>query len=296
MYDVFNAFFPLILGGEEGSGGTEIVFLKPLLTLPLLRTKVVLFIMSFEHQELSPRQAKILTAIVKENCETGMPVSSKELVERYSFDLSGATIRNEMQALEKDGFITHPHTSSGRVPTDKGFRYFVNVLMDKVKLSLKEQDRLRREVVKLQMVNTEIGRRLAKLLAENSSQASFALFPDEASTVGLSNILDNPALPPEDAKEIARFFDNIDDYADQMIKDYTGKHAQAVIGKEVKLSKNSDYSMVVSGLALPSGKKGVIGLVGPKSMKYEKNMSLLEYITKLLGGGAAVVLLFVLLR
>ena len=149
----------------------------------------------------------------------------------------------------------------------------------------------------MQIMHAEMGRRLAKLLSEHSQQASFTLFPEEMSTVGLSNILDNPALPAEDAKEIAQFFDNIDQYAEKMMQDYAGTNKPATfIGKELKLSKKSDYSMMVSGLTLPSGKKGVIGLIGPKSMKYEKNLSLMEYIAKLLGGGMGIVLLFVVIR
>ncbi len=248
--------------------------------------------MSFmETSEITQRQAKILAAIVKENCEGGQPVASADLVEKYNFNISSPTIRNEMQALEKMGYIKQPHTSAGRVPTDKGFRYFVNQLMDRVKLTLKEQEHIRHEMGKLQMAHMEMGRRLAKLLSEHSQQASFTLFPDEVSTVGLSNILSNPALPAEDAKEIAKFFDDIDEHAEEMIETYSGKGPEARIGKEITLSKNSDYSMIVSGLKLPSGKKGVIGLIGPKSMKYEKNMSLMEYIAKLLGVGAAVVIL-----
>src|SRR5690349_19582682 len=114
--------------------------------------------------EITQRQAKILAAIVKENCENGQPVASADLVEKYDFHVSSPTIRNEMQALEKLGYITQPHTSAGRVPTDKGFRYFVNQLMDKVRLTMKEQDKLKTELMKLQMVNAEIGRRLAKLV------------------------------------------------------------------------------------------------------------------------------------
>lgn len=244
-----------------------------------------------EENQITPRQAKILAAVVKENCESCQPVGSADLVKKYSFDISAPTIRNEMQELEKMGFLTQPHTSAGRVPTDKGFRYFVNQLMDRVKLTLKEQEHLKKEMLKLQVAHMEIGRRLTKLLSEQSQQASFALFGDEVSTMGISNILDNPALPTEDAKEIARFFDEIDNHAEQMLKDYSAESPKAIIGKEISLSKNSDYSMVVSGLQLPSGKKGVIGLVGPKSMKYEKNMSLVEYIAKLLGGGVAIILL-----
>jgi transcriptional regulator of heat shock response len=250
-----------------------------------------------EISEITPRQAKILAAIVKENCENGLPVASGDLVEKYNFGISSPTIRNEMQALEKMGYISQPHTSAGRVPTDKGFRYFVNQLMDRVKLSVKKQDYLKRELIKLQMAHVEMSRRLAKLLSEYSNQASFAIFPEEVSTVGLSNILNNPALPAEDAKEIAQFFDNIDEHAERIMNDYGGKgKPQTFIGKEIQLSKKSDYSMIVSGLQLPSGKKGVIGLVGPKSMKYEKNLTLMEYIAKLLGGGSAVVLMFLIIR
>ena len=117
------------------------------------------------------------------------------------------------------------------------------------------------------------------------------------SAVGLSNILDGQQLLPEDAKEIARFFDNLDEYADQIITDYGAGQPQTFIGKELVLSKGSDYSMIVSGVQLPSGKKGVIGLVGPKSMKYPKNISLLEYISKILGGGGgAAMLLFIITK
>ena len=246
----------------------------------------------YKNIEISHRQAKILAAIVKENCDTCEPVASADLSQKYSFGVSSPTIRNEMQVLEKMGYIYQPHTSSGRVPTDKGFRFFVNELMDKVKLTLKERESLKKEMLKLQMAHVELGRRLAKLLSDQSQEASFTIFPEEVSTVGISNILNNPALPTEDAKEIAKFFDDIDQYAEKMIADYGDEtQPQAFIGKELSLSKKSDYSMIVSGLTLPSGKKGVIGLVGPKSMKYQKNLNLMEYIAKLLGGGSLLLLI-----
>ena len=247
-----------------------------------------------QNQEITQRQAKVLAAIVKENCESGQPVASADVVEKYNFNVSSPTIRNEMQVLEKQGYIKQPYTSSGRVPTDKGFRYFVNQLMDRVKLTLKEQDKLKTELMKLQLANAEVSRRLAKLLSEHSQQASFVLLPEEISAGGLSNILSNPALPAQDAKEIAEFFDHLDEHAEKMMQDYSSHGPEARIGREITLSKNSDYSMIVSGLKLPSGKKGVIGLVGPKSMKYEKNMTLMEYIAKLLGGGTGVILLMIL--
>ncbi len=246
--------------------------------------------------EISQRQAKILAGIVKINCETGAPVASRDLVSTYDFGLSSATIRNEMAALERMGYIRQPHTSAGRVPTDEGFRYFVNQLMDRVKLTMREQESLRSEILKLQAVNAEVGRRLAKVLASHSAQASFAVFPEEVSSAGISNILDNQSLHPEDAREIAEFFDNLDEYAEQMLAEYGGEQSRTLIGKEFPLAKSSDYSIIVSGLQLPDGKKGVIGLIGPKAMQYPKNITLIEYITKIVGGGGTLILLFTLIR
>ncbi len=246
--------------------------------------------------ELSARQAKILAAIVKLHSETGHPVSSKELVDKGYFDVSGATLRNEMQELEELGLITQPHTSAGRIPTDAGFRYFINQLMHRVKLSMQEQEVLKKEILKLQAVNAEVGRRLTKLLSTHTSQASFAVFPEEVSATGLSNILDNSVLPVEDAREIAEFFDNLDEYAEEMLTTYQSDQPTAFIGKELKLSTHSDHSMIVTSLQLPSGKRGVIGLIGPKGMQYNKNISLMEYISKLMSGGAAVIALTILTR
>jgi len=232
--------------------------------------------------DLSLRQSKILAAVVKEYCDNGEPVASGDLLAKYDFDVSAATIRNEMQELEEKGYLQQPHTSAGRIPSDAGFRFFVNELMHRTKLSLQEQERLRREVVKLSAMNIELGKRLAKLMAEVSSNAAFAVLPGETSASGLSHILNQNQLPAEDVKEIAEFFDNIDNYADDLIEKYKDSDPTTIIGKEIEIGKSKDYSMIVSGLQLPSGKKGVVGLIGPKNMKYEKNFSLMEYISKLI--------------
>ncbi len=77
---------------------------------------------------LDARKAAILKAIVQDYVRGGEPVGSKRLVEDYNLGVSAATVRSEMAALQEAGFITHPHTSAGRVPTDKGYRYFVDAL------------------------------------------------------------------------------------------------------------------------------------------------------------------------
>src|SRR5881409_3552805 len=79
-------------------------------------------------KELGARKAAVLRAIVEEYVRTGEPVGSETIAERYRLGVSSATIRNEMAALEEMGFVTHPHTSAGRIPTDLGYRRFVDSL------------------------------------------------------------------------------------------------------------------------------------------------------------------------
>ncbi len=89
--------------------------------------------------ELTPRQRTILGLVVREYVETASPVSSRVLVKNYGLDVSTATVRNELARLEELGYLTHPHTSAGRTPTDKGYRRFVTRLLGGVELPLQER-------------------------------------------------------------------------------------------------------------------------------------------------------------
>ncbi len=89
--------------------------------------------------ELTPRQQTILGLTVREYVKTATPVGSRALVERYGLPVSSATVRNELAYLEETGHLTHPHTSAGRVPTQEGYRYFVERLLGEVDLPLRER-------------------------------------------------------------------------------------------------------------------------------------------------------------
>jgi len=91
---------------------------------------------------LPPRRQKILAAIIEQYIETGEPVGSKALLSRLSMDVSSATIRNEMAELCREGFISQPHTSAGRVPTQYGYRYYVDNLMQISDLSDTDKRRI----------------------------------------------------------------------------------------------------------------------------------------------------------
>lgn len=89
--------------------------------------------------DLTPRQQTLLAFVVREYVETAKPVGSKLLAEKYRIDASAATIRAELARLEEMGYLTHPHTSAGRLPTDIGYRFFVERLMGEVELPINEQ-------------------------------------------------------------------------------------------------------------------------------------------------------------
>ena len=89
---------------------------------------------------LSERKKKILSAVVDESIKTAEPVGSKALQEKYIQDISSATIRNELMALEEMGFLYQPHTSAGRVPTQEGYKKYVEELMTIKKLTPTESE------------------------------------------------------------------------------------------------------------------------------------------------------------
>ncbi len=236
------------------------------------------------------RQQKILAAIVKEYSESANPVGSKELVDKYHFSESSATIRNEMASLEKAGFIMQPHKSAGRVPTDKGYRYFVNELMRRFELSEKERRALRGELMKLQSAHEQLGKSISGLLAQVSGQAAFALLPNQSSATGLSHIIGDPEFSdPKTMKQVAQVLENIDKLG--LRGEGRGVSAEAIIGAESKLPVPKNLSLVVSNVKMKDGKKGVIGIIGPKRMSYAKNMSLISYLAKLISGTAMLFLI-----
>jgi heat-inducible transcriptional repressor len=95
--------------------------------------------------EQEDRKRKLLQAVIHEFIKTGKPVGSAHVAKNYRLDLSSATLRNVMSELEAEGFLSHPHTSAGRVPTDKAYRFYVDSIMDVQRLAQMEEERLTRE-------------------------------------------------------------------------------------------------------------------------------------------------------
>ncbi len=128
-------------------------------------------------EDLTPRQQAILGLVIREYIATAAPVGSKAIVKAYGLDVSSATVRNEMACLEEFGYLTHPHTSAGRVPTDKGYRYFVERLLGETELPLAERRMIRHQ---FHQVHPEMDQWLklsASVLAQSAQSVAWITAP-----------------------------------------------------------------------------------------------------------------------
>ena len=125
--------------------------------------------------ELDERKVKILVAVIRNYLETGEPVGSRTISKYTDLKLSSATIRNEMADLEEMGYIFQPHTSSGRIPTDKGYRFYVDNLMSEKEREIQEKEDL---IIEKADKLEEVLKQAAKLLAANTNYTALVSTPE----------------------------------------------------------------------------------------------------------------------
>jgi heat-inducible transcriptional repressor len=129
-----------------------------------------------------PRQQRVLRAVVHEYIRTAQPVASDTLVRRYRLGVSSATVRNDLAALEEMGLLTHPHTSAGRIPTQRGYRYFIATLMGQARLERSEQMMVRHQFHQVHLDSDEWLRLAASVLARLSTGAALVTEPHQQRT------------------------------------------------------------------------------------------------------------------
>ena len=130
--------------------------------------------MADENMELDERKVKILDAVIRNYLATGEPVGSRTISKYTDLNLSSATIRNEMADLEELGYIVQPHTSAGRIPSDKGYRFYVDHLMQEKDREVKE---MKDFVIEKTQKMDEVLKKVAKMLANNTNYATIVSAP-----------------------------------------------------------------------------------------------------------------------
>ncbi len=232
------------------------------------------------------RQQKILETIIKEYTDTARPVSSEILVEKYKFNISPATIRAEMKRLEKEGYLCQPYTSAGRVPTDKGYRFFINSLMKNRELAIKEQETLRQNLTSNISAN-RLMPKIVDLLADMSSNLAISGWlgfdESECYKAGIGRLLKEPEFEDSDCfYQIAEALDYLDRNIEELFDIVRDETIGVYIGRENPIKQIRGLSMIISGKRLKSGNRGLIAILGPRRMRYDKNIALIEYIRNLL--------------
>jgi heat-inducible transcriptional repressor len=233
---------------------------------------------------LTERQQQILIGTIEEYVQSADPVGSQELLHAYNLPYSPATIRSEMAELEKQGYLYQPHISAGRIPTDKGYRFFVNYVTKKrlQRMNLAEQKHLEEELLKLRLREKMLARTLAKLLASFSNNLAITglLEEKEFFEAGIKQLLTQPDFQNVDEVcQIAEVLDYLDENIAELTKELQPKKVKTFIGKENLFTESGDCAIVISQCSLPNGEKGIVAILGPKRMEYKKNISLIEQVT-----------------
>lgn len=230
----------------------------------------------------SDRKNKILAVTVSSYIKSGNPVSSQELARH--FGLSSATMRNIMAELEDDGYLLSPHTSAGRVPTDKGYRYYVDFLMGQVQLTPDEKQSILNEYKKRVTTLEDVLEKTSQIIAtltHYTAIVSFSDWDDRFMLAGLSNMIQQPEFA--DKQKLFLIIKLLEEKR-QLLKllDEEISQPKIYIGAEIRgLYMNEECSLIVSPYkkGKKENKKGKIAVLGPRRMSYDQAVSTLEFVS-----------------
>jgi transcriptional regulator of heat shock response len=229
------------------------------------------------------RRRAILTAAINRYIKDAAPVSSLDIA--AEFDLSPATIRNIFAELEEGGYLTHPHTSAGRVPTDKGYRYYVDLLSSRLELLEDEKNSITRYYE--QQINRleEILERTSQVISSvthYTSIVSFLEWHDRFFYNGVSFVLDQPEF--QDIRRMRYLIRIIEDKArllDILNRDFKEK-VRVYIGQELGCAEMDNCALAVATYSLNNKPLGRMAVLGPSRMEYRHIIPALEYVSDIL--------------
>lgn len=222
------------------------------------------------------RQKQILYAIVEQYAEVASPVGSSLLAKL--FGVSSATIRAEMAELERGGYIAQPHTSAGRVPTDKGYRYYVNNLSQEVAqpalLEGRAEKALRARVHHGGMPERTI-RNAVDTLVELTHNLGIATIGQQLYMSGLSNLFGQPEfIQSGQVQQVAGLLDNLEPWLREAAPN---EPLSVYIGRENPIGRSAGCTLIVSRFRSPFSDRSYIGVLGPTRQNYREAMALVRH-------------------
>lgn len=225
---------------------------------------------------MTDRQVKILTAIIEQYAEVASPVGS--LLLANMFGVSSATIRAEMAKLEEMGYIEQPHTSAGRIPTDKGYRFYVNQVTETDNNLLSPVNRSARAIDIRVRGAGEADRAIKSAvnsLVEITQNLGLATIGNQLYIRGISNLFGQPEFTDGLAVfEVAKLLDNLEPWLREA---QPNEPLSVYIGQENPIGKASGCSLVISRFRSPYSDRSYIGVVGPTRQNYAQVMGLVKH-------------------
>jgi heat-inducible transcriptional repressor len=197
-------------------------------------------------------------------------------------DVSSATVRNELSELEEQGYLTQPHTSAGRIPSEKGWRYYLDNLLPEAKLSSAEQKFLSSELVRAERDGFSPIKALAKGLAELSREAVMVGFgPHDVYYTGLQNLFRQPEFESlEQVCNISAIIDHLDEAMAKVFDQEMKQEVEIFIGQDNPFGQ--DCSAVCTTIELDKSEPGILGILGPFRLDYSSNIARLKLARSLL--------------
>jgi transcriptional regulator of heat shock response len=230
--------------------------------------------------DYASRRKAVLAATINKYIKEAVPVASEDLARE--FDLSPATIRNIFAELEEAGYIMHPYTSGGRIPTEKGYRYYVDFLLSQMKLLDEEKERIIGEYTKKISRLDHILEGTSKLISSVTHYAgivSFLEWHDRFFYKGISLILNQPEF--RDFNKIRLLINMLEEkerLLDIINRDISDK-VKIYIGEETGCPAMENCSLVVSSYRIKNKPQGRIAVLGPMRMEYSHIIPTIEYIS-----------------
>jgi heat-inducible transcriptional repressor len=229
---------------------------------------------------MTERQKQILSAIIEQYAEVAVPVGSSLLAK--VFGVSSATIRAEMAELERLGFIAQPHTSAGRIPTDRGYRFYVNNLNAAAEETAPERRAERALTARVTHggLPERTIRNAVDTLVELTHNLGLATIGNQLYISGLSNLFGQPEfIGGNQVQQVARLLDNLEPWLREAAPN---EPLSVFIGAENPIGRSAGVTLIISRFRSPFSDHSYVGTLGPTRQSYRDVMALVAHTGKTL--------------
>ena len=225
---------------------------------------------------MTERQKQLLSAIIEQYAEVASPVGSNLLAKLFA--VSSATIRAEMAELERAGYIMQPHTSAGRIPTDKGYRFYVNKLGENSLSDPTSEGRGERALsarVSGGGLPDRTIRNAVDTLVELTHNLGLATIGNQLYMSGLSNLFGQPEfIHPAQVHQVASLLDNLEPW---LYEAAPNKPLSVYIGQENPIGRTAGCSLIISRFRSSYSDRSYIGVLGPTRQSYKDVMTFVRH-------------------